>query len=187
MNSRYTYPTSSCSHNNKLDGLNQLFLGAHPQQKQEIRERKPMTPGREQPRQPGASCFKGAVRWKGCKNLSWGPTTGWLLSWESSGSGHTAEQGQKHCVLHLSVLSCPRRCFSFYCSCRTLTHGAKTFHSEFSICWEAPNSSTHQWKCCLSFLLLPEKITITSANILDLQQLILHDCPFWAQTPTYPP
>lgn len=92
-----------------------------------------MTPGREQPRQPGASCFRDAARQKGCKNLSWGPTTGWLLSWEPSGSGHIAEQDKHHCVLHLSVLSCPRRCFSFYCSCRTLTHGPDTFHFEFSV------------------------------------------------------
>lgn len=176
-----TYPTSSCSHNNKLDGLNQFFLGAHPQQN-EIKERKPMIAGRSQPRQPGASHLKGAARQKGCKNLSQAPTRGWLLAWEPSGSGHTAEQGKQHCVLHLSVLSWPRTCFSLYCSCRTLTHGAETLILSSQFAGEGPNSSIHQWKCCLSFLLVP-----APANILDLQQLILHDCPFWPQTPTYLP
>lgn len=48
--------------------------------KREIKERKPMAPGSGHSRQPGASHFKGAARQKGFKNLSQGPTTGWLLS-----------------------------------------------------------------------------------------------------------
>lgn len=44
MNSWYTentYPTSSCSRNNKLDGINQLFLGAHPQPNKRSRRENP--------------------------------------------------------------------------------------------------------------------------------------------------
>lgn len=48
--------------------------------KQEMKEGKPMTPSRGQPRQPGVPCFKGATRQKGCKNLTLSPTTSWPLS-----------------------------------------------------------------------------------------------------------
>lgn len=123
-----TYPTLSFSRN-KLDSMSLLSLGAHPQQNKRSRRGNPWLLVGDSLGSQEHLASKVLLE-KGCKNLSWGPTVGWLLSWEPSGSGHTASL----CTSFNCSVVRKEMFFSFYCSCRTLAHRAETFHSEFSVC-----------------------------------------------------
>lgn len=151
-----------------------------------MKEIKCMNPSRGQLRQQGAPCFRGATTHKGCKNLTHSPQLFGHCPESPPGMATLLTQSR----VSITVWALNFKVFIIaWGDVRPgfLLQDTATLTRNLPF-WDLSLLGRFQTVASISenaFFRLPEEIIPPLANTLSLQQLVLHSCPSYPQTPTH--